>query len=646
MKFVTKRTNWPRITLQLGVLAFILILIFIPRLITYQPPDFEAYCPFGGLQALGSYLLSGSLSCTMTSSQIVMGILLLIGVILFSKLFCAFICPVGTVSEWLGKLGKRMKVRLTVTGIADKALRSLKYILLFVTLYFTFQSNELFCKKYDPYFGLATGFGADVVLLYAIAAIVVVVLGSVFIRLFWCKYLCPLGAISNIFKFTIFFVAVLGIYLILVLAAGMEISYVWPLAVACAGGYAIELAGQKSRFFPVAKITRSNETCTDCKLCSKKCPQAIDVASVESVKHVDCNLCGDCLLVCPVKNTLTINRKKSLKWSPVIVTVALVILGISLGSVWEIPTINQQWGEAEQIAKAGIFTRDGLKSIKCYGSSMAFANKMRDVEGIYGVATYVKRHGVKLYYDSALLDSAKIAELLFTPQRQPIRPLPKEAADVYAVNLKLDNFFDTFDFNYLSILLKQKTAAVGMLSEYACPVIVKIYFPEKVTDLDALVSAIESKTLTYNTTAGESTVKLGYKVAGQPEISSLTRREYLSLLFEPYGNTFNDRESYSGDVVKSLTFPLGENRALRSRFPYLVSHLSNDSGIVEFNTKLDSAFREVGEVIYIDTITNSGSILKALASDSLSVTYTDGTKGKMKSMFNFRFLDTLQVQKN
>ena len=35
----------------------------------------------------------------------------------------------------------------------------------------------------------ATGFSADVVLLYAAIAIVLVILGSVFIRLFWCKYI-------------------------------------------------------------------------------------------------------------------------------------------------------------------------------------------------------------------------------------------------------------------------------------------------------------------------------------------------------------------------------------------------------------------------------------------------------------------------
>ena len=115
-------------------------------------PDFEAYCPFGGLQALASYLVRGSLACSMSSAQIVMGIVLLVTVVLFSKLFCGYICPIGTFSEWLGKIGDKFKIRREITGVADKALRLLKYALLFTTLYFTLGSSELFCKNYDPFF--------------------------------------------------------------------------------------------------------------------------------------------------------------------------------------------------------------------------------------------------------------------------------------------------------------------------------------------------------------------------------------------------------------------------------------------------------------------------------------------------------------
>ncbi len=635
MKPFNKATNWPRYIIQWGVILFILILFFYPQLFSITTPDFEAYCPFGGMQALGSYLLSQALSCTMTSAQIVMGVILFVGVLLFSKLFCSFICPIGTVSEWLGSIGDKFKIRYTIKGVADKALRSLKYILLFITVYYTLQSNELFCKKFDPYYALASGFDTDVVLLYAIISIAIAILGSIFIRLFWCKYLCPLGAISNIFKFTLFFVATLGIYLIL-LSFGIEISYVWPLAIASAGGYIIELMGQKSRLFPIAKITRSTTSCTDCQLCTINCPQGIDVAAVETVKDVDCNLCGDCLTACPVNNTLTINKKKSLKWLPVVALVVLATIGIILGNVWEVPTIDLKWGETEEIANAGVFSQSGLKNIKCYGSSMAFANKMKKVDGVYGVATFVKHHRVKLYYDTEKLNEEKIEELLFTPQKVPIKTLKKGIQTIYGVSLKLENFFDSYDFYYLNTLLRQKTNAVGMLSEYACPVIVKIYFPSEIKDKDKLISILESETLTYKIKDNETTVDLNYKVAEKPDYFTISRKEYIALLFTPYQKSFNHKSNYSDDVIKDYILALGKNSKLRKRFTYLVSHLSNDDGIVEFKTLLDTNYNEIATISYVDTITTLENIKNELLSDTLTISYSNGQKKKVKNMFNFK----------
>lgn len=635
MKKRTKKLNWPRMIIQWGVLAFILYLIIRQLFNKNFGADFEAYCPFGGIQGLGSYLISQALSCTMTSAQIAMGVLLFITILIFSKLFCSFICPVGTISEWLSKLGKKLKVRITLSGLIDKVLRILKYVLLFITFYFTLNSNELFCKKYDPYFGAVTGFGADVVLLYAIIAILLVVVGSVFIRLFWCKYICPLGALSNIFKYAGFFVAIMAVYVI-ALVLGAEISYVWPLSILCAGGYIFEVVWLKSRLLPAFKITRNTETCNNCQLCTKKCPQAIDVASVESVRHIDCNLCSDCVLVCPVKDTLQINKRNSLRWIAPIAAVVLVITGLILGSLWEVPTIDLKWGDKAAFEKAQIYQQSGLKNVKCFGSSTAFANQMKRVDGVLGVATYVKHHRVKIYYDPEKLNPEKIQKAIFTPSKTPIVPLAKGIETVTGLTLKLENFFDTYDLNYLTKLLGQKTNAVGLITEYDCPVIVKIFFPgDTVIDEKALKEVLESKTLTYEVGGAKSTVKLGYKVATKPEYTKLSRGEYISFLFKAFDQLFNDRDSYSDSALKIYQIPLGKNAGLKARFSYLVSHLSNDNGIVEFRTLLDSAFKEQAQFIFVDSLTNAANIFKALNSDSLKLTYTNGEKGVVPNMFHF-----------
>ncbi len=631
----TKNQNWPRPVMQWGVIAFVAILALIPRFNDNFVPDFEAYCPFGGIQALGSYLLNEALSCSMTSVQIVMGILLMLAVFVLSKLFCSYICPVGTVSEWLGKLGEKLKVRITIRGMMDKILRALKYILLFITLYFTFQSNELFCKKFDPYFAVSSGFSSDVVVLYAVIAILVVILGSVFIRLFWCKYICPLGAISNIFKFTGFFVALMVVYIVL-LKFGLQISYVWPLAIACIGGYIIEISGRLGKYFPLVKITRNESTCTNCNLCSRKCPQGIDVANMTVVRDADCNLCSECISVCPVKNTVTINRNKKFRWLPPVAVIVLVISGMFLGNLWEIPTIDQRWGDDQQMAQAQIYSRAGLKNIKCYGSSMAFASKMRQVKGVLGVATYVKHKRVKVYYDPAVLNETKLQEVLFTPSKAPLRAISKDVFEMTEVTVHLNNFFDTYDFNYLGRLLSDNSNATYLISEFDCPVKVKIYFPaDKLPQVDELKSLIESETLSFDSNGKNYTVELGFELVGEPEFRTISTEMYVKNLFEPYEAEFNEYNPADSTALKTLTLPLGMNAQMRSKLSYLVSHLSNDQGIVKFSTFLNDSLKETIAISYIDSLTTEQAVFEKLNSDTLQFTYSSGKVGKVANMFRF-----------
>ena len=538
-------------------------------------------------------------------------------------------------SEWFGKLGDKLKIRITIKGIADTILRSLKYVLLFITVHFTLQSNELFCKKFDPYYAVASGFDADVVVLYALITIALVVVGSVFVRLFWCKYLCPLGAVSNIFKFTGFFVLVIVAYLLL-LKFGAGIRYVWPLAVACVGGYIIEITGLFGKVFPLVKITRNEETCTRCQLCSLKCPQAIDVTNLKVVRNADCNLCSECILVCPEKNTVQINKKKSLRWLPPVATVLLVFTGLMLGQFWEVPTIDEKWYGDEVMAKAKIFDQSGLKNIKCYGSSMAFAAKMKEVDGVLGVATFVNNHRVKVYYDPEILNDAEIQNLLFTPSIRILRSLGKEVQRVQEVQVWLENFFDLDDFNNLSRLLQEKTGAVYLSSEYDCPVRVKIYFPEnEIMDDAGLKAILESKNLTCKENEKNYTVKLGYKVAKGPINKTIGRNEYITNVFEPQRQQFNYYERYGAEVIGVYYIPLGENKVNRNKLIYLISHLSNDNGIIGFRTFLNDSLKEIIAISYVDTMTNTNAINERLNSDTLRFTYRSGEKRTVANMFKF-----------
>ncbi|MDZ7635932.1 MAG: hypothetical protein U5L72_16455 [Bacteroidales bacterium] len=106
------------------------------------------------------------------------------------------------------------------------------------------------------------------------------------------------------------------------------------------GGYILEVARMKKVWPDPVHITR-NTLIIHRGLCSVECPQGIDVASMKKVTHTDCTLCGDCLHVCPEKDTLQIN-KKNMKWLPAAVLGALIVLGITAGTLFELPTIDSR----------------------------------------------------------------------------------------------------------------------------------------------------------------------------------------------------------------------------------------------------------------------------------------------------------------
>jgi len=466
----------------------------------------------------------------MTSMQIMMGIMLFAGAALFSKLFCAYLCPVGTLSEWIGKLGDKFKMKKIPGETADNALRALKYILLFITFYFTLTSSELFCKKFDPYYAVVSGFNTDVVISYAMLSLGIFIIGSFFFRFFWCRYFCPFGALTNIFRFSWWFLGIAVIFKLLFLA-GINIPLIYILLVFASAGYMLEILKMNKVTPSLVRITRNSDTCTGCNLCTRKCPQGIDVAKMARVDHIDCNLCGDCLYACPEKDTIQVNRKK-INWLPPALLALLIALGLLLGSLVELPTIDIKWGTKDEISSAGFFTKAGLKNIKCFGSSTVFANQMRNVEGIYGVSTYVGTNTVNILFDKALYNDTTLQKLLFVPEKRVVNVLIEDVDSVSVVTLTVDQFFDPLDALYLKHLLKQKTDAYGYQSDFACPVIIRIYFPEgKAPDNKTLSEIIESESLTYEEGGFSYNVALKYKVITIKDKHPLiSAQDYISLM--------------------------------------------------------------------------------------------------------------------
>lgn len=635
-----KKNLW-RHVLQLGVIA--LIVGFIVKVFFGgKPADVEAYCPLGGLESLATFLNSNTLACSMSIVQIMIGIVLAIGVILFSKLFCGYVCPLGTITEWMSVLRKKMKIKYEIPmgSVADKVLRVFKYIILFWIFYMTITTSELFCKNFDPYYAMATGFRGEITAWMTVISMLLLFLGSLFINMFWCKYICPLGALSNIFKFTLTFAGLVVLSLIAG-ALGLSMPWVWLLGVACVVCYIFEIVYYESKVFPLLRITKDESTCNNCGACSRKCPQQIDVKSMKVVKHVDCTLCGECIASCPEKS-LNINRRPGLRWVPVILVIVLFFLALRMSQHWELPTIDERWGDEAKIERLESFERDGMRTVKCFGSSKAFANKMRTVPGVYGVTTYVNRFAVVIHYDPSETTKEKVEESMFTPTKRKLNTPPANVEQLKIVTLEVDKLFDRMDITFLGNIIKEREGFYGIVSEYGCPVKVKLYMDvNKPIDKKELQGIVETRKFEMPVHGGGvKEIICNYELTSvSDQVDTIGRQEFLEYMFPKTSSAFKgNREKYDAEVataVYEMDYPGIDKPLIQRQLPYLGSFLSNNPGILAYETALRGDMSVI-RITYVKDVLDDDKIWEYLQSPQWTIHFKDGSVKDMDPTLSFK----------
>jgi polyferredoxin len=227
-----------------------------------RPAGVDGWLPIAGLINF-RYLLATHHLPDIHPAALVLFTAFVAASVLLKKAFCSWLCPVGTFSEYLWKFGRRIFRRnLNVARWLDITLRSLKYILLgfFLFIVFTMSLDSMIGFLMSPFSLLA-----DVKMLnffrqigtIGLAVIMILVALSVVIQNFWCRYLCPYGA----------------------------------------------LMGMVSALSPV-KIRRDAEACIDCGKCNKACPSHLPVDQLVQIRSVECTACLECVAVCPAENAL------------------------------------------------------------------------------------------------------------------------------------------------------------------------------------------------------------------------------------------------------------------------------------------------------------------------------------------------------
>ncbi len=637
--------NWPKYLLQWGVLAA--IILFITGLIpSEEAADPEAYCPMGGLQALATYLANNSLPCSMSSLQVMMGIALVAAVVLFSKLFCGYICPVGTVQDLLGKARNAMHIKgikVRNGSLVDKVLRIVKYALVFWIFYMTVNASELFCKNLDPYYAIATGFKGEITLWMSIVTICLLLAGSFLVDMFWCRYLCPLGAISNSLKFWLWIGVLFGLYYV-ANVLGANIPWAVLLGAFCILGYLLEIFHAKPKL-QILHVVKDNVACNNCGLCIKKCPHHIDIRDFHNgkINHVDCTLCGECVASCSTGalNIGVCKPTKSKLWNiiPAVLTVGLIAFGMWAGGKFELPTIDMKWG-IENVAEDGTVTQlvdpatlqtvsiEGLRSVKCYGSSMTFKAKLEKIPGVHGVKTYVNRHSADILYDPAKTDPDKIQEAIYVPSKFRVAtPNHLETPELKIVTIRTENMYDKMDINYLGMQMRQTGKKIyGLETEFACPLIVRVYMdPAENLDEDWFEEIVEMEVLSMpQHGGGTKDIEVNYKFEGmEDEVGTIATEEFIRKMFSPFRVQWKSRiEAAEGKTqyVYEIVDANYEKPIILRNMPFLSNHLSKHEGVIGVYLDLNKDLQPAIQVRYAEPMTEA-RLWELMTMETWTITY-------------------------
>jgi polyferredoxin len=227
-----------------------------------EAPSIHALCPYGGLESLYTVIFSGTFVQKIFLGTMTLLTMTLLLSILFRRSFCGFICPFGALQEFFGLIGKKLlRKRFILPEKIDKPLRYIKYVVLVITIAFAWKTAGLWMDPYDPwaaYGHMSAGLESlTSEYLVALILLIIVIIGSMLYDRFFCKYLCPMGAVY----------------------------------------------GMLSKLSP-SKIVRNKDICVNCKLCSKNCPVNINVAECDKVTSAECIGCQTCVLSCPKKDAL------------------------------------------------------------------------------------------------------------------------------------------------------------------------------------------------------------------------------------------------------------------------------------------------------------------------------------------------------
>lgn len=224
---------------------------------------------FSAIKSIYVSILAGNFNVAAHMGQIVLVVSMLFITAIMGRFFCGFLCSFGTMGDFFWYIGTKLKLKRPKIGSrADRMMKKTKYVLLVIIFLLCWTLGVTILNGTDnPWtvFGMLTRLDGwtegGVLLSIGMLLLVLIIAGSLYIERFFCRYLCPLGAVFAIVS--------------------------------------------KFRLF---KIRKPRRDCGSCRACTKRCSMGISLYKSNIVKSAECIDCLNCVEICP-RDNVTANPK-------------------------------------------------------------------------------------------------------------------------------------------------------------------------------------------------------------------------------------------------------------------------------------------------------------------------------------------------
>ena len=255
-----KKLSPKQIKKRQGILRFIIQVIFF----VLAPGAYSA--SFNG----SKYILTqiGANQLIKWNSFIAMMIALLAYTIVFGRFFCGYACSFGALGDWLHSIYvyicKKLKAKpYRLNAEKGRKLLYIKYVVLILILFLCYLGIYSKLPNWSPWslFSMIRS-GNFAFAGYSIAIIVFlgIIIGMIFIERFFCRFLCPMGAIFSLMP-----------------------------------------------VLPFLTLHRHREKCIpNCKACTNTCPCGVGLPNDTNWGiSGECIACQKCVCICPKHNIHT-----------------------------------------------------------------------------------------------------------------------------------------------------------------------------------------------------------------------------------------------------------------------------------------------------------------------------------------------------